>query len=48
MVGAAPGGRRHEDDQEYRIADYLVHTDDIFGVDHMVAPAVIGEDPVQR
>jgi hypothetical protein len=40
-------GRREDDDHEHRVADYLV-TDDFFGIDQVVAPAVIGEDPAQR
>jgi hypothetical protein len=40
-------GRREEGDHEHRVADYFV-TEDIFGVDQVVAPAVIGEDPAQR
>jgi hypothetical protein len=40
-------GRREDDDHEHRVADYLV-ADDIFGIDQVVAPAVIGEDPAAR
>jgi len=39
------GGRRGEgeDDDEHFAPDYLMETDDVFGVDRKVAPTVIGE-----
>ncbi|MFT7835048.1 PPE domain-containing protein [Saccharothrix sp. BKS2] len=47
MAGGAAGARpgEGEEDQEHKLADYLVETDDVFGDDRLVAPPVIGEVP---
>jgi hypothetical protein len=42
----AGGHGEGDEDQEHFSPDYLMETDDVFGDDRMVSPAVIGENPM--